>query len=58
MSFATKSASNPALSPMTKRSISPGSEMLTPSEIEALRREMRDAGAYFKQRFAGPANPS
>ncbi len=44
------STSTPAPSPRMKPNSSSTSEMLTPSEIESLRREMSRAGAYLLKR--------
>ncbi len=58
MSSDRKSASTPAPSPGQKPSTSAISEMLTPSELESLRRAAKEGGDYARKAFAKyrPAN--
>ncbi len=53
--MATSSARNlpssPPPSPATRPASSLVSEMLTPSEVESLRRDKKEAGDFFKKAF-------
>ena len=51
MSSGTRSESSPAPSPEPKRPTSYASRMLTPSEIEALRRNQREVDETFDRLY-------
>ena len=52
MSSDRKPASSRPPSPPTRPDITQTGEMLTPSELDSLAREMREAGEYCRRAFA------